>query len=154
MYETFIVHQLIPLIQERFRTLGTRTGRAIIGESMGGYGVMTLTTRNPDAFATAVSLSGATDNSSPAVMGLISASSTAQEAGQQQQPAAPFGVYGDPATQKIRWRGHNPPDLASNLRDGVLRKRPFPGAPTPVFEGTPDSTAGCLEENEVHRDSV
>src|SRR3954447_16534851 len=84
MYETYIIDQLIPLIDQHFRTVGTRAGRAVIGESMGGYGVMTLTTRNPDAWATAVSLSGATDNSSPAVMGLISASSTAQEAGQQQ----------------------------------------------------------------------
>src|SRR3954447_10029041 len=115
MYETFIVHQLIPLIQERFRTLGTRTGRAIIGESMGGYGVMTLTTRNPDAFATAVTLSGAVDNDSPPVMGLMSASSTAQEGGEYQRLAAPNGVYGDRATQAVRWHGHNPVDLASNL---------------------------------------
>ena len=154
MYETYIVRQLIPLIDERFRTLGTRAGRAIIGESMGGYGVMTLTTRNPDVFATAVSLSGATDNSSLPVMGLMSASSTAQEAGEYQQLAAPNGVYGDRATQEIRWRGHNPPDLAANLRDVVLQVRTFDGAPNPLIEGGPDSIVGCSEENEVHRDSV
>ena len=154
MYETFIVRQLIPLIDERFRTLGTRAGRAIIGESMGGYGVMTLTTRNPDAFATAVSLSGATDNSSLPLVGLMSASSTAQEGGEYQRLAAPNGVYGDRATQEIRWRGHNPVDLASNLRDVVLQVRTFDGAPNPLIEGGPDSVVGCLEENEVHRDSV
>jgi hypothetical protein len=154
MYETYIIRQLIPLIDERFRTLGTRAGRAIIGESMGGYGVMTLTTRNPDAFATAVSLSGATDNSSLPVVGLMSASSTAQQGGEYQRLAAPNGVYGDRATQEIRWRGHNPPDLASNLHDVVLQVRTFDGAPNPLIEGGPDSVVGCSEENEVHRDSV
>jgi S-formylglutathione hydrolase FrmB len=155
MYETYMIRQLIPLIDQRFRTFGTRAERALIGESMGGYGVMTLATRNPDAWATAVSLSGAVDNSSPPVTGLISASSTAQEGGQQQQLAAPFGVYGDPATQKIRWRGHNPVDLASNLRDVVLQVRSFDGAPNPLIEGgDPSSIVGCSEENEVHRDTV
>ena len=155
MYETFIIHQLIPLIDERFRTLGTRAGRAIIGESMGGYGVMTLTTRNPDAFATAVSLSGANDNSSLPITGLIGGSSTLQGGGEQQQLAAPFGVYGDPATQAIRWHGHNPPDLATNLRAVVLQVRTFDGAPTPVFEGgDPTSIVGCMEENEIHRDNL
>ncbi|MDX6429467.1 MAG: hypothetical protein QOE54_1833 [Streptosporangiaceae bacterium] len=155
MYETYIIHQLIPLIDQRFRTLGTRAGRAIIGESMGGYGVMTLTTRNPDVFATAVSLSGAVDNNSLPLIGLMSASSTVQEAGQQQQLAAPNGVYGDRATQEIRWHGHNPVDLASNLRDVVLQVRTFDGAPDPLIENNdPTSIAGCSEENEVHRDSV
>ena len=155
LYETYLIRQLIPLIDQRFRTLGTRAGRAVIGESMGGYGVMTLTTRNPDAFATAVSLSGAVDNASVPIMGLIGASSTAQEGGQQQQLAAPFGVYGDPATEKIRWRGHNPVDLASNLRDVVLQVRTFDGAPSPLIENNdPSSIVGCMEENEIHRDSV
>jgi len=154
MYETYIVDQLIPLIDQRFRTYGTRAERAVIGESMGGYGVMTLATRNPDAWATAVSMSGAVDNGSLPVTGLISGSSTAQEGGQQQTLAAPFGVYGDPATQKIRWRGHNPVDLASNLRDIVLQVRSFDGAPTPVYEGDPTSVVGCAEENEIHRDTV
>jgi S-formylglutathione hydrolase FrmB len=155
MYETYIIDQLIPLIDQRFRTFGTRAERAVIGESMGGYGVMTLATRNPDAWATAVSLSGAVDNSSLPVMALMSGSSTAQEAGQAQQIAAPNGVYGDPVTQRIRWRGHNPVDLASNLRDVVLQVRTFDGAPNPLIENNdPTSIAGCSEENEVHRDSV
>ena len=155
MYETFVIRQLIPLIDQRFRTLGTRAGRAIIGESMGGYGVMTLTTRNPDMFATAVSLSGAVDNDSLPIMGLMSASSTAQEGGEYQQFAAPDGVYGDRATQAIRWHGHNPVDLASNLHDVVLQVRTFDGAPAPLIEDNdPTSIAGCSEENEVHRDSI
>lgn len=155
MYETFIIDQLIPLIDQRFHTYGTRAERAVIGESMGGYGVMTLATRHPDVFATAVSMSGAVDNTSLPITGLIGASSTAQEGGQQQQLAAPFGVYGDPVTQAIRWHGHNPTDLASNLRDVVLQVRTFDGAPNPLIEGNdPSSIVGCSEENEIHRDSI
>jgi S-formylglutathione hydrolase FrmB len=155
MYETFDTGQLIPLIDQRFRTYGTRAERAVIGESMGGYGVMTLTTRHPDLFATAVSMSGALDSNSLPLMSLISASSTAQEGGQAQQVAAPDGVYGPRATQEIRWHGHNPTDLADNLRDVVLQVRTFDGAPNPLLENNdPTSIVGCSEENEIHRDSV
>src|SRR4051795_7854997 len=155
MYETYIIDQLVPLIGHRFRTFGTRAERAVIGESMGGYGAMPLATRNPEAWATAASLWGAVDNSSLPVMALMSGSSTAQEAGQAQQIAAPNGVYGDPVTQRIRWRGHNPVDLASNLRDVALQVRTFDGAPRPLIENNdPTSIAGCSEENEVHRDSI
>jgi S-formylglutathione hydrolase FrmB len=155
MYETYDIDQLIPLIDRRFRTYGTRAERAVVGESMGGYGVMTLTTRHPDMFATAVSMSGAVDSNSPPLMSLISASSTAQEGGQQQRAAAPDGVYGPRATQAIRWHGHNPTDLASNLRDVVLQVRTFDGAPNPLLENNdPTSIVGCAEENEIHRDTT
>ncbi len=50
-----------------------RAGRALIGESMGGYGVMTYAARHPDLFASAVSLSGAVDNNYPPAIALISA---------------------------------------------------------------------------------
>src|SRR6059058_3480347 len=139
MYETYDIDQLIPLIDQRFRTLGTRAGRAVIGESMGGYGVMTYAARHPDLFATAVSLSGAVDSDSPPFMALLTASSTAQKAAGEQTVAAPDGIYGPRATQKIRWHGHNPTDLADNLRDVVLQVRGFDGAPNPLFEGGPDS---------------
>src|SRR5207244_4343332 len=62
MYETYDIDQLIPLIDARFRTAATRAGRAVIGESMGGYGVTTYAARHPDAFAAAATLSGAVDS--------------------------------------------------------------------------------------------
>jgi S-formylglutathione hydrolase FrmB len=155
MYETYDIDQLIPLIDQRFRTFGTRAQRAVIGESMGGYGVMTLATRHPDAFATAVSMSGALDSNSLPLMALISGSSTAQQGGQAQQAAAPDGVYGPRATEEIRWHGHNPSDLAANLRGVDLQVRTFDGAPNPFIEnGDPTSIVGCSEENEIHKDSL
>src|SRR5947209_1626986 len=61
MYETYDLDQLIPLIDGNFRTIAGRAGRAVIGESMGGYGVMTYAVRHPDLFAAAVSMSGFVD---------------------------------------------------------------------------------------------
>jgi S-formylglutathione hydrolase FrmB len=153
-YETYEIDQLIPLIDQRFRTVGTRAGRAVIGESMGGYGVMTYAARHPDVFATAVSLSGAVDNNSLPYMALLTASSTVQKAATEQTAAPPDGIYGPRATQEIRWHGHNPTDLAANLRDVLLQVRGFDGAPTPLIEGGPDSAVGCSEEREVHDESV
>jgi len=154
MYETFDIGQLIPLIDQRFRTYGTRAERAVIGESMGGYGVMTLTTRHPDLFATAVSMSGALDSDSLPLMSLISASSTAQEAGQAQQVAAPDGVYGPRATQEIRWHGHNPPTLRTTCATSSCRSGRSTARRTHCSRTTTTSVVGCSEENEIHRDSV
>jgi S-formylglutathione hydrolase FrmB len=44
-YETFVIDQLIPLIDQRFRTIAKRSHRAIFGISMGGYGAMMLAAR-------------------------------------------------------------------------------------------------------------
>jgi S-formylglutathione hydrolase FrmB len=154
LYETFVVDQLVPLIDERFRTAGTRAQRAIVGESMGGFGVMSIAARNPDAFATAVSMSGAVDNDSLPLIALQSVSSTVQAGGQWQQLALPNGVFGDRLTQEVRWHGHNPADLAGNLGGVELQVRTFEGAPNPIVQGSPDSAAACATENEAHRDSV
>ncbi|MFY7953681.1 MAG: alpha/beta hydrolase-fold protein, partial [Armatimonadaceae bacterium] len=50
---------LIPTIDERYRTIARREGRAIAGLSMGGYGAWHLALSSKDLFACAASLSGA-----------------------------------------------------------------------------------------------
>src|SRR3954453_23259926 len=57
MYETYVIRQLIPLIDKRFRTNPTRQQRAVLGISMGGYGSMMVAARHPDLFVAAASLS-------------------------------------------------------------------------------------------------
>src|SRR5687768_5162052 len=49
-YETYVIDQLVPLVDRRFRTLGTRQSRAVMGGSMGGYGAPMLAARHPDVF--------------------------------------------------------------------------------------------------------
>ena len=57
-YETYVIEQLIPLIDARFRTRADRSHRAIFGISMGGYGATMLAAHHPDLFAAAATLSG------------------------------------------------------------------------------------------------
>jgi enterochelin esterase-like enzyme len=56
--ETMFIEELMPHIDQRFRTLAKRKGRIIEGFSMGGYGAARLGFKYPQLFA-AVSLLGA-----------------------------------------------------------------------------------------------
>jgi putative tributyrin esterase len=58
-YETYILDELIPDVQRRYRTIEARDGRAIAGLSMGGYGAIKFGLKSPQTFAFAASMSGA-----------------------------------------------------------------------------------------------
>ena len=58
-YESFILKELIPDVQKRYRTIEARYGRAIAGLSMGGYGALKFGLKTPETFAFVGSLSGA-----------------------------------------------------------------------------------------------
>jgi len=60
-YESYILQELIPDVQRRYRTIETRAGRAVAGLSMGGYGALKFGVKHPDLFAFAASMSGALD---------------------------------------------------------------------------------------------
>jgi putative tributyrin esterase len=60
-YETYIVQELIPDVEKRFRVSKERDGRAIAGLSMGGYGAFKFAVKYPDKFVFAASMSGALD---------------------------------------------------------------------------------------------
>lgn len=60
-YESYIMQELIPDVQRRYRTIETRAGRAIAGLSMGGYGALKLGVKYLEMFAFAGSMSGALD---------------------------------------------------------------------------------------------
>jgi S-formylglutathione hydrolase FrmB len=57
--ETALIQDLLPRISARFRTIAQRDGRAIAGESMGGYGALRFAMKYPDQFAAAALLSPA-----------------------------------------------------------------------------------------------
>lgn len=60
-FEQNIIDDLIPFIDEQFRTIPSREARVIGGLSMGGYGSFMLAMRHPELFGAAASLSGALD---------------------------------------------------------------------------------------------
>ena len=58
-YESYILKELIPDVQKRYRTIEARYGRAVAGLSMGGYGALKFGLKTPETFAFVGSLSGA-----------------------------------------------------------------------------------------------
>ena len=131
-WEDWHVKQLIPWVDRHYRTLDARRERAIAGLSMGGFGAFTYASRHPDLFTAALSLSGAVDPTTPpgvgpSVIDAISAS----------DGAAPGSLWGPFATQEVRWRAHDPYDLAENLRGLALWLRTGNGQPGGPFGGAP-----------------
>jgi S-formylglutathione hydrolase FrmB len=57
-YETYMIQELIPLIDQQYRTLSQKESRAISGLSMGGHGAITLAAKHPSLFVSAGSMSG------------------------------------------------------------------------------------------------
>ena len=58
-YEQYILSELIPDVESRYRTIQSRYGRAIAGLSMGGYGAIKFGLKTPNQFVFAASMSGA-----------------------------------------------------------------------------------------------
>lgn len=140
MYETFVSAQLIPLIDANFRTIARRSQRAVMGESMGGYGAMMMAARHPDLFVAAASLSGAVDTSftqDAPVTNLLRAATVAL--------ATP--IYGLWPLESLRWHGHNPTDLADNLRDVRLQLRAGTGALSVTNGESLADLSGCVLES-------
>jgi S-formylglutathione hydrolase FrmB len=63
-YESYILQELIPDAEKRFRANSEREGRAIGGLSMGGYGALKFGVKHPEMFVFAASFSGALDAAS------------------------------------------------------------------------------------------
>jgi len=67
-YESYIIQELIPEIDAKYRTINDRTGRAIAGLSMGGYGTFDAIERYPNLFAAAMPVCGGGDTSKAAMI--------------------------------------------------------------------------------------
>ena len=88
-WEDFIIYDLIHSVDQTFRTVPSREGRAITGLSMGGYGAIVLGLRYPRMFSSVGSHSGALGYARNARLQL--------EAGETPQPkATPAPVDDDP----------------------------------------------------------
>ena len=56
-WEDYIVRELVPAIDARYRTIPDRASRGLAGHSMGGYGTLRLGMRHPDVFSSIYLLS-------------------------------------------------------------------------------------------------
>lgn len=59
--ERYVIDSVVPYVDEHFRTIATRSGRAIDGVSNGGHGAMLLAAKHPDLFAVAGGMSSNLD---------------------------------------------------------------------------------------------
>ncbi len=57
-YETYVSKDLVDYVDAHYPTVKDRTGRGIMGLSMGGHGALLLTAKHPDVFGSASSMSG------------------------------------------------------------------------------------------------
>ncbi len=57
-YEDYLVEELVPEIDRRFRTVADRDHRAVFGKSSGGYGALLMGMWHPDVFGLVCSTAG------------------------------------------------------------------------------------------------
>ena len=62
-FETFITQEVIQKVDANYRTIANDKGRVITGLSMGGHGALYLSSKHPELFCAAGSMSGAVDMS-------------------------------------------------------------------------------------------
>lgn len=114
-WETYQVDELIPWIDENFRTIADRSARAVAGLSQGGFGSMVAAARHPDLFVSAAALSGAVD---------IAYGDPIEKLAYQSFPVGtsladfvpPYSVFGQLPQHEVNWEGHDPTTLVTNLR--------------------------------------
>ena len=57
-YEDYLIKELVPFIDSKYRTIPDRNSRAVCGKSSGGYGSVVLSMRNPEVFGLMCSTAG------------------------------------------------------------------------------------------------
>ncbi len=50
-YQSYLVDEVVPFVDARYRTVPEREARAVLGRSSGGFGALRLATDRPEAFA-------------------------------------------------------------------------------------------------------
>ncbi|MGN6494369.1 MAG: alpha/beta hydrolase [Agriterribacter sp.] len=60
-YETYVSWELVSWVDQKYKTIKNKSGRAITGLSMGGHGALYLAFKHPDVFGAAGSMSGGVD---------------------------------------------------------------------------------------------
>lgn len=151
-WETFHIRELLPWIDAHYPTLADRGHRFVAGLSMGGFGTMSYAARHPDLFGAAGSFSGAVYPDSTYPLGPL---------GQQEASNLPDGkpadrcIWGDPATQDVVWRDHDPTELARNLSTVRIFLASGNGVPVGRHDDpTKPSPGGVLVENAVYQENL
>ncbi len=107
-WEDMFITELIPFVEKEYRIRTKKEFRAIAGLSMGGYGALGLSMRNPDLFSSCVALSSGTFSDEEIM----------------QQPDKQYNMYfknifGENLTGEVRiteaWKAHSPLHLIKTV---------------------------------------
>jgi enterochelin esterase-like enzyme len=123
--ESAVIQDLLPEIQQRFRTIERREGRLVAGLSMGGFGAMRFAMKYPELFAAA---------------GLLSPAIYADEP-PTNSSARRVGVFGAPEFDAQIWRSLNYPGLWDEYMARNL--------PVPMYINSGDDDQFYIEEAAV-----
>ena len=105
----FYLTQLIPWVDANLRTIASKSGRAIAGLSMGGFGAVRFAQDRPDLFAFVASFSGAVDLGDSGTRSVVTEQAT-------QSGFNPYGPFGNPFWPfDGAWNAVNPLNRAARL---------------------------------------
>ena len=158
-WETFHTQELVSWVDGRFRTVRSRSARAVVGISQGGFGSMSYAARHPGLYGAAASFSGAVDiyHGVQCRLGAATLIAGIMTGLNQVQPFAPFG---DPATDAGNWRAHDPGSLVRHLartRVDLYTSAGVPGESDlsdPAVPGTVAMEALLHQSNLCFRDAA
>jgi S-formylglutathione hydrolase FrmB len=132
----FHINQLIPWIDSNLRTNAAKSGRAIAGLSMGGFGAVRYAQDRPDLFAFVASFSGAVDLGDSGTRSVVTEQAT-------QYGFNPYGPFGSPYwPADTTWNQLNPLNRAARLQGvGVALYAGGGSNDQDVLEGTMRASA-------------
>lgn len=150
-WETFHLTDVVGYIDHTYRTIADRSGRAIAGLSMGGFGAMSYAARHPDLFSWSGSFSGAVDTDLDWPLGPLAQQELSNL---PDRKPADNCIWGDPVTNDVAWQAHDPTELAGNLANVHLFVASGTGAPDPDPKAPPYNPAAALTEHGIFQDTV
>ncbi|AXV06637.1 putative secreted protein [Euzebya pacifica] len=105
-WHSYHIEELIPWVERTYDVRAERNGRMLAGLSMGGFGSFSYAARHPDLFVSTAAYSPWVDTNFLDPVGI--------DLGFLDREML-YATWGVRATEEVRWRGHNPWDLAENL---------------------------------------
>ena len=116
LYETFFIKELVPYIDNNYRTRKDINGRSIIGFSMGGFGALSVSLRNRHLFGSVVALS-------PSIRTEKQYIEEGPQKGWDNQWGRIFGGVGKNGKQRLTsyYKQHSPYHILSTLRNSDLK---------------------------------
>jgi S-formylglutathione hydrolase FrmB len=152
-WETFHTREVVGFVDQRFRTVRARSGRAIVGISQGGFGSLSYAARHPGLYGAAASFSGAAsiwEGTQCRVFAplLVSAIMTGLNGVQ------PFAPFGDPATSANNWAAHDPASQVERLADTDLHLYTSTGVPGESDLGDPAVAGTAALEAVLHQSNL